>query len=501
MQARSAADAAVDVTTVRAAAAQAAASPSSTLPVAQVSPAADPDRLLPADPGTRAIARDLLARVEGLPIISPHGHVEAAMLELDTPFPDPATLLVSPDHYVTRLIHASGVPLEKLRVGGSTAVEPRETWREFAKAWPLFDGTASGYWMHDSFEHVFGLSREVSEENADALFDELDAKLKSAAFRPRQLFKDFNIEVLATTDDPLDDLDSHAAIAKDPTFAGRVLPTFRPDAYIKFAAAGWAERVEKLVETAGDGLSGYEGYIRALENRRQYFVDHGAVSADHGARTARTLRLDATAAGALFDKARRGEATAEDADVFEAHMTYQMARMSVEDGLVMTIHPGVFRNHHTDSFNKFGADTGHDIPFAVSYTEALRPMLEDFGTAPGFHFIPFTIDETVFSREIAPLAGFYPSVFIGAPWWFLDAPDAMLRFRAAVTETAGFSRSSGFIDDTRAFCSIPARHNTSRRIESAFLARLVAESRISEARAHEIIVDIVDAAPRRAFKL
>ncbi|MDQ0277005.1 glucuronate isomerase [Arthrobacter silviterrae] len=468
---------------------------------ARPSPAADPDRLLPADPGTRSIARELLARVEGLPIISPHGHVDAAMLEQDTPFPDPATLLVSPDHYVTRLIHASGVPLERLRVGGTTAVEPRETWREFAKAWPLFDGTASGYWMRDSFEHVFGLSREVSEENADALFDELDAKLKSPAFRPRQLFKEFNIEVLATTDDPLDELAAHKAIAEDPTFAGRVLPTFRPDAYIKFAAAGWAERVERLIDTAGDGIGGYEGYLRALENRRQYFVEHGAVSADHGVRTAQTLRLEAGTAAALFDKARRGEATAQDADVFEAHMTYQMARMSVADGLVMTIHPGVFRNHHTASFNTFGADTGHDIPFAVSYTEALRPMLEDFGTAPGFHFIPFTIDETVFSREIAPLAGFYPSVFIGAPWWFLDAPDAMLRFRAAVTETAGFSRSSGFIDDTRAFCSIPARHNTSRRIEASFLARLVAERRVSEARAQEIIVDIVDAAPRRAFKL
>lgn len=463
--------------------------------------AADPDRLLPADPGTRSVARELLARVEGLPIISPHGHVEASMLELDTPFPDPASLLVSPDHYVTRLIHASGVPLEKLRVGGGGAVDARETWRVFSAAWPLFDGTASGYWMRDSFEHVFGLSQEPSVENADALFDELDAKLKSPAFAPRQLFKDFKIEVLATTDDPLDDLASHKAIANDPTFAGRVLPTFRPDAYIKFAAAGWAERVERLIEVAGDGLSGYAGYIRAMENRRQYFVEHGAVSSDHGSRTAMTLKLDESTAAGLFDLARSGEATDADADVFEAHMMYQMARMAVADGLVMTIHPGVFRNHHTASFKKFGADTGHDIPFAVSYTQALRPMLEDFGTAPGFHFIPFTIDETVFSREIAPLAGFYPSVFIGAPWWFLDAPDAMLRFRSAVTETAGFSRSSGFIDDTRAFCSIPARHNTSRRIEASFLARLVVERRVSEARAHEIIVDIVDAAPRRAFKL
>ncbi|WP_125609550.1 glucuronate isomerase [Specibacter cremeus] len=463
--------------------------------------AADPDRLLPADPGTRDIARSLLADVEQLPIISPHGHVDAAMLAQDTPFPDPATLLVTPDHYVTRLIHASGVPLDQLRMGGTTAVEPRETWRHFCMSWPLFDGTASGYWMRDSFQHVFGLDREPSAEHADALFDELDAKLQSPAFRPRSLFADFNIEVLATTDDPLDDLAAHAALAADGSFPGRVLPTFRPDAYIKFGQPDWAERVERLISLAGDGLTGHAGYLRALENRRQYFVDHGAVSADHGSRTAQTLRLEPAEASALFEKARRGEATAADADVFEAHMMYQMARMSVSDGLVMTMHPGVLRNHHTATFNGFGADTGHDIPFAVSYTEALRPMLEDFGTAAGFHFIPFTIDETVFSREIAPLAGFYPSVFIGAPWWFLDAPDAMLRFRSAVTETAGFSRSSGFIDDTRAFCSIPARHNTSRRVEAAFLARLVAERRVSEARAHEIIVDIVDAAPRRAFKL
>ncbi len=463
--------------------------------------AADPNRLLPADPGTRRIARDLLDIVENLPIISPHGHVDPAMIQNDAPFPDPATLLVSPDHYVTRLIHASGVPLEDLRVGTSTAVEPRETWRQFCRAWPLFEGTASGYWLRQEFEHVFRLDKEPDAANADALFDELTVRLQEPEFRPRQLFKDFNIEVLATTDDPLDNLAVHAALAADATFAGRVLPTFRPDAYIKFYAPGWSGRVEQLISMAGDGLDGYAGYIRALENRRHYFIEHGAVSADHGSRTAMTLKLDASQAANLFEKARSGSASTADADAFEAHMMYQMARMSAQDGLVMTIHPGVFRNHHTPSYQAFGADTGHDIPFAVGYTEALRPLLEDFGTAPGFHFIPFTVDETVFSREIAPLAGFYPAVYIGAPWWFLDAPDAMLRFRSAVTETAGFSRSSGFIDDTRAFCSIPARHNTSRRIESSFLARLVAEHRVSEERARELIMDVVHAAPRRAFKL
>jgi glucuronate isomerase len=463
--------------------------------------AANPDRLLPADPGTRRIARDLLQRVEDLPIISPHGHVDAAVIEQNTPFPDPAALLVSPDHYVTRLIHASGVPLEQVRESGTSRPDSRTVWREFCKAWPLFEGTASGYWLRTQFHSVFGLDGEPSAETADASYDAISARLQEPGFRPRELFKDFNIEVLATTDDPLDSLASHQAIAQDPTFHGRVLPTFRPDAYLNIAHPAWSENVDKLIAAAGDGGTGYGAYLTALENRRRYFVEHGAVSADHGVRTPATLKLEAADAARLFERARSGTATAQDRDDFEAHMMYQMARMSVEDGLVMTIHPGSYRNHHEPTFNTFGADTGHDIPFAINYTEAIRPVLQDFGTAKDFHLVLFTLDETVFSRELAPLAGFYPSVYIGAPWWFLDAPDAMLRFRSAVTETAGFSRSSGFIDDTRAFCSIPARHDASRRIEASFLARLVAEHRVSEDRAHELIVDIVDGSPRRVFKL
>ncbi|WP_332759767.1 glucuronate isomerase [Pseudarthrobacter sp.] len=463
--------------------------------------AANPDRLLPADPGTRSIARDLLARVQDLPIISPHGHVDAAVIEHNTPFPDPAALLVSPDHYVTRLIHANGASLDKLRAGGPTAPESREIWRTFVEAWPLFEGTASGYWLRHQFDSVFNLGADLGEMSADASYDAIAAKLVEPGFRPRQLFKDFNIEVLATTDDPLDTLASHKTIAEDSTFNGRVLPTFRPDAYLNIAHPTWSANVDRLVETAGDGASGYAGYITALENRRRYFVEHGAVSADHGVATPATLKLDRAEAERIFEIARAGKATAEDRNTFEAHMMYQMGRMSVEDGLVMTIHPGSFRNHHTPTFEAFGADTGHDIPVATNYTEAIRPLLQDFGTAKDFHLVLFTLDETVFSRELAPLAGFYPSVYLGAPWWFLDAPDAMLRFRSAVTETAGFSRSSGFIDDTRAFCSIPARHDASRRIEASFLARLVAEHRVSEDRAHEIIVDTVDSSPRRVFKL
>ncbi|WP_100363144.1 glucuronate isomerase [Diaminobutyricimonas aerilata] len=463
--------------------------------------AVHPHRLLPADPATRAIAESLLTLVEHLPILSPHGHVDAAVLERDERFPDPATMLVTPDHYVTRLLHAAGVPLGELGLGSEPA-PPREVWRRFCAGWPLFDGTASGYWLRSELVQVFGIDdARLTAEHADDLYDELERRLGSPEFRPRALFERFGIEVFATTDDPLDDLSAHRALAADPTFRGRVLPTFRPDAYLKAHSAGWAERVDRLISVAAGGASGYAGYIAALEERRRYFIAHGAVSTDHGAATAQTLKLDPADAAALFDRARAGDADAADAAAFEAHMMYEMARMSVDDGLVMTVHPGVFRNHHRPSFDRFGGDTGHDIPVRIDYTAALRPLLNDFGTREGFHLVLFTIDETTFSRELAPLAGFYPAVYIGAPWWFLDAPDAMLRFRSAVTETAGFSRASGFIDDTRAFASIPARHDAARRVECAFLARLVAEHRITEERAAEIVVDLVDHAPRRVFKL
>ena len=458
------------------------------------------DRLLPADPTTRSLARELLATVEDLPIVSPHGHVPATVIADDEAFANPAELLVTPDHYVTRLLHANGCDLSALGVG-DTGAPPREVWREFCSAWRIFDGTASGYWLSSEMSSLFGIDESPTRDNADELYERIAARLRDVRFRPRALMESFQIEVLATTDDPLDDLSAHTRLRDDPTFGPRVAPTFRPDAYVDAHAAGFARNVERLIATAGEGREGYEGYLLALGNRRQYFLDAGAVATDHGVRTALSLRLDATAAARLFDQVRRGDCSASDRDAFEAHMLYEMARMSVEDGLVMAVHPGSLRNYDPRTYARFGPDTGHDIPVAVEFSASLRPLLADFGTQPGLHLVLFTLDETTFSRELAPLAGFYPSVFLGSPWWFLDAPDAMLRFRSAVTETTGFSRYGGFIDDTRAFCSIPARHNVARRVEASFLARLVAEHRLTLARAREIIVELIDVAPRRAFKL
>lgn len=461
----------------------------------------DPDRLFPADPATRDIARGLYESVAELPIISPHGHVAPSLLLEDQPFSDPADLLVTHDHYVTRLLHAAGVDLADLGVGRSAPADPRHVWRTFAEHWHLFAGTSSGYWLSHELATLFDLADEPSAETADASFEAISARLADPAYRPRALFGRFRIEVLATTDDPMDDLAAHAALAADPTFTGRVLPTFRPDSYLDPAASDFRTRVERLTAAHGTAIDDFAGYLGALAARRAHFIARGAVSADHGVREPYTVDLDDDEASALYRKAVAGELDAAGSREFAGNMLLRMAGMSARDGLVMTIHPGVYRNHSASTFDRLGPDTGHDIPVTTTYTANLRPLLERHGLEPDLHLVLFAVDETVYSREVAPLAGFYPSVFIGAPWWFLDAPDAVQRFRAAVTETAGFSRGSGFIDDTRAFLSIPARHDMARRSDSAFLARLVREGRVSQAAAERIAIDLVDALPRRVFKL
>jgi glucuronate isomerase len=462
-----------------------------------------PDRLLPAEPGLRAIARGLYEAVRALPIVSPHGHVDPRLLLDDDPFPDPATLLVTPDHYVTRLLHAGGVGLDALGVGQGRLDETsaREVWRQLCTHWELYRGTPVRYWLESELADIFEVSVRPSAQTADAIYDQIADRLADEAYRPRALYERFGIAVLATTDDPCDDLAAHSALAADPAWKGRVVPTFRPDAYLEPGQPGWADRVRRLGETAGVDAGSYPGYVRALEERRRYFVDHGATSADHSHVDVRTDPLDRGDAARIFTAALAGLAGPGEAVAFRRHMLGEMARMSCDDGLVMTLHPGVCRGHHGPSTKRFGADTGNDIPVRVEFTEALRPLLQRYGTHPNLHLVLFTLDETVFSRELAPLAGFYPSVYVGAPWWFLDAPDAIRRFRAAVTETVGFTRTSGFIDDTRAFCSIPARHDMSRRIDAGFLAGLVAEHRLDEDEAHETLVDLVGTRPREVFKL
>jgi glucuronate isomerase len=462
-----------------------------------------PDRLLPADPQVRAIARRLYEQVRDLPLICPHGHVDPQILLRDDPFADPASLFVTPDHYVTRLLHADGVALDELGVGQGSLDDAaaRRAWRLLCEHWSVFRGTPVRSWLEAELTEIFGVTERPSAASADRMFDALSARLAEPAFRPRALYERFRISVLATTDDPASDLSAHAALRDDPTWPGRVIPTFRPDRYLEPAAAGWREALKSLADAADTDVGSYRGYVDALEQRRRHFIAHGAVSADHSHADAMTDRLDEADAARIYAAALAGEATAAQRTAFRRHMVNEMARMSCDDGLVMTLHPGVYRHHHPATVDRFGPDTGSDIPIRVEFTDALQPLLARYGTYPDFHLVVFTMDETVWSRELAPLAGFYPALYVGVPWWFLDAPDAMRRFRAAVTETAGFSRTSGLVDDTRAYCSIPARHDMSRRIDAGYLAALVAENRIDEDEAAETAVDLVSTQPRTVFKL
>jgi glucuronate isomerase len=462
-----------------------------------------PDRLLPADPGVRSLARQLYDDVRELPLICPHGHVDPRLLLEDAPFPDPASLLVTPDHYVTRLLHADGVALEDLGVGQQplSAAAARQAWRLLCEHWAVFRGTPVRYWLEAELSEIFGLTEHPSRQTADRLFDALSERLTEEAFRPRALYERFGIAVLATTDDPASDLSAHAALHSDPSWHGRVIPTFRPDRYLEPAEPMWPQALARLAQAADTDVGSYAGYIAALEARRRHFIAHGAVSADHSHRDARAEPLERAEAARIYAAARAGTATAAECLALRRHMVFEMARMSCDDGLVMTLHPGVYRHHHPPTVDRFGPDTGSDVPVRVEFTAALAPLLARFGTHPGFHLVLFTLDETVWSRELAPLAGFYPAVYVGVPWWFLDAPEAMRRFRSAVTETAGFSRTSGFVDDTRAFCSIPARHDMSRRIDAGYLAGLVAEHRLSEDEARLTAIQLASEQPRQVFKL
>lgn len=449
-----------------------------------------PDRALPAGEA-REVARRIHASTRDLPLLCFHGHVDAGLFATDEAFGNPADLLVVPDHYVTRMLVSQGVSPDRLglpRRDGVRTAEPRDIWREFCSRWHLFLGTPSRYWLEHEFAEVLGIEVAPSEETADQLYDEISARLAEPEFRPRALLDRFRIEVISTTDAATDNLAQHAKLATD--LPGRVIPTFRPDAVVHLDRPDWRELVRELGARADVDTSSYAGYLEALRQRRQAFIAAGALATDHGHLTAAAIPLDDAAATRIYEAALRGEVTADDAAAFAGHMLFQMAAMSAEDGLVMQLHPGVLRDHHPEIHATYGPDQGHDIPVATEFTRSLRPVLERFGHVDGFRMVLFTVDETTYSRELAPIAGVYPGVRLGAPWWFLDSPDGMWRFRELVTETAGFYNTSGFVDDTRAFLSIPARHDLARRIDAGYLAKLVVEHRMEEDDAFQVAKDL-----------
>jgi glucuronate isomerase len=463
-----------------------------------------PDRLFPADNGTRAIARQLYASVAGLPILSPHGHTDPQWFADDAPFPDPANLFIAPDHYVTRMLYSQGIPLEALGVprvdGGPIESDPRAIWRLLAANFHLFRGTPSWLWLNHAFTEVFGVTERLRADNADKVYDQIAACLQTPEFRPRALFERFNIEALATTESPLDDLRHHRKL-KASGWRGRVLTAFRPDSVVDPAFPKFVENLAALGRIANCDVSTFDGYLAALVDRRAYFKSVGCTSSDHGHPTARTADLKAEDAAALYQRVRGGAASPADAETFRAQMLTEMAKMSLADGLVMQIHPGSVRNHNPAVAKAFGRDKGGDIPSPTDYVFALKPLLDRFGNERDLTIILFTLDETAYSRELAPLAGFYPALKLGPAWWFYDAPEGIRRYRELVSETAGFYNTVGFNDDTRAFLSIPARHDMSRRLDCAYLARLVAEHRLEMDEAFEVACDLAYGLAKSAYKL
>ncbi|HWA59794.1 MAG TPA: glucuronate isomerase [Caulobacteraceae bacterium] len=461
------------------------------------------DRLFPPDPAVRAIARRLYAEVRALPILSPHGHTDPAWFATNAPFANPTDLLLAPDHYLFRMLYSQGVPLERLRVPprtGAVTAEPREAWRIFAAHFHLFRGTPSALWLNHVFAEVFGLAVALEAETADHYYDAIAEALASEAYRPRALFERFGIEVLATTESPADDLVHHRALRRS-GWPGRVITAYRPDPVIDCEHEAFPEAMKRFAELSGEDVMGWRGYLAGHRKRRADFAALGATSTDHGHPTAATLDLSPAEAERLFATVVSGKATPAEAEAFRAQMLTEMARMSLDDGLVMQIHPGSFRNHSRSLFERFGRDKGADIPTRTDYVHALKPLLDRFGDAAGLTLILFTLDETAYARELAPLAGVYPILKLGPAWWFHDSPEGMRRFREQTTETAGFANTVGFNDDTRAFLSIPARHDVARRVDCAFLARLVAEHRLAEDEALETAADLAYALPKRAYKL
>ncbi|MDE3103609.1 MAG: glucuronate isomerase, partial [Acidobacteriota bacterium] len=451
----------------------------------------------------RKLAVKLYETVKDSPIISPHGHTDPSWFALNEAFPNPAALLIQPDHYIFRMLYSQGVSLESLgvpQVDGKQQADPREVWRIFAKHYYLFRGTPTRLWLDYTFQHQFGLTERLRPENADTYYDVIAAKLETPEFRPRALFEAFNIEVLATTDAAFDDLKWHQQI-KDSGWKGRVVPTFRPDAVVDAEYLGFRENLQRLGEVAGEDVSNYKGYLNALRKRRAFFKQMGATATDHGHLTAMTADLPADEAARLYERIYTGKTNPGDIELFQAQMLTEMAGMSVEDGLTMQLHPGSVRNHNQKLYEKFGRDKGADIPSPTEYVRSLRPLLNKYGNEAGFTFILFTLDESTYARELAPLAGHYPCLRLGPSWWFHDSAEGMMRFREQVTETAGFYNTVGFNDDTRAFLSIPSRHDVARRIDCAFLARLVADHRLDEDEAFELAQDLTVNLVKKAYKL
>jgi glucuronate isomerase len=463
-----------------------------------------PDRFFDPDPTIRKHAREIYQTVKDLPIISPHGHMDPRIFSENKPFPNPTELFLLPDHYVYRMFYSQGIKMESLGIppidGSEVEKDPKKIWQLFGQNYWLLNGTPSGVWLDYEFHIVFGIQEKINGDNALKIYEELTEKIQSPEFLPQALYKQFRIEALSTTNAATDTLENHRKI-KESDWDGKIVPCFRPDEVTDLMYKDWQKNICLLGERVGEELTTFSKFIAALENRRKHFIAMGATSSDHGVFSAYTHELSASEAEAIFQKGLKGTSTPDDARLFTAHMLMEMARMSTQDGIVMQIHPGSYRNHNPIIFEKWGPNTGCDIPMHADFTFNLKELLNKYGNNPDLTVIVFTLDEASYSRELAPLAGHYPAMKLGPAWWFHDSIQGMTRYRQMVTETAGFYNTVGFNDDTRAFISIPARHDLARRVDSNFLGELVARHIVSQNEALVIAKDLAYDLVKKAYKL
>lgn len=462
------------------------------------------DRYFSPDPSIRGYARRIYEEIKDLPIVSPHGHVDPQLFVDNKPFPNPTQLFLIPDHYIYRMLYSQGVPMENLGIppidGTEVETDPVKIWKLFAENYHLFTGTPSGNWLAFEFHKIFDIKEKPNAKNAGAIYKQIEERLKTPEFLPKTLFEKFNIEVLSTTDAASDSLIQHKEIRAS-GWHKRVIPCFRPDAVTDLSAKNWKGNLQALEKAVGYTIDSYKKFIQALEERRAFFKHSGATSTDHGVFSPYTRKMTADEAEKTFSRALKGALEKDDAALFTANMLMEMARMSTEDGLTMQIHPGSYRNHNEVVFNRYGLDKGCDIPMQTEYTFNLKELLNNYGNNKNFTLIVFTLDETAYARELAPLAGHYPAMKLGPAWWFHDSLEGMMRFRRMVTETAGFYNTVGFNDDTRAFLSIPARHDLARRVDANYLGELTARHIISITEAITVAKDLTYNLVKKAYKL
>ena len=443
------------------------------------------------------VAETLYNGVRDAAIVSPHGHCDPSWFAQDAPFAAPAELLVIPDHYVFRMLYSQGVPLRDLGVGvPPDQRDPRAIFRLFADHWHLFLGTPSRTWIDYVLRETLGCDIPLSAETADTIYDHIATWLAAPQNRPRALFDRFGIEVLATTDAALDDL-THPAAIRDSGWQGRVVPTFSPDALLDPTAEGWRASVDALGDMTGADTDSFEGFLDALRARRAVFKALGATATDHASEDPRTVWLSDPAA--TYQQLLQGDMAG--AAAFHGHMLIEMAQMSLEDGLVMQLHAGSRRNTNHVILDQFGRDKGADIPVATNWVRGLEPLLNRVGNDPRLTLILFTLDETTYARELAPMAGHRPCLRIGPPWWFHDSAAGIARYFDQVLETAGYWNLAGFNDDTRAFLSIPARHDLWRRAVAVHLAGQVERGYFSTDTAGDLATLLATDLARTTYRL